>query len=397
VSYASGPQVAGQQLPTSDTSLISTQTVRHLLAPEIGQRGIMSAGIPSAILISNLRRQMERALGSVAPSKPFALLDFPDYPNVGDSAIWLGTIDYFRHVHGREPAYVCSKSSVDWNALARAIPDGTLFLQGGGNFGDLWPRQQEFREEVVRRFPHHRIVQLPQSIHFDNRANLVRARDVINAHRDFHLFVRDRNSYAIATNAFNCPVQLCPDMAFGLRALPTTTPPVYERVFLLRTDKESRSAGTAIGEVSEHCAQFDWAEDPYLLARRTKLRAILSSWRCRDLQQLRAIYYRRLAEARLNRGVKLLAMGRSVVTDRLHGHILCVMLGIPHVAMDNSYGKISNFIATWTTDCDLVDYSDKHDGGFGETVAQRSFRPHDDAAPVSPPLTKAESVCGPEI
>jgi len=357
----------------------------------------MSAGIPSAILVSNLRRQMERALGSVAPSKAFALLDFPDYPNVGDSAIWLGTIDYFRRVHGREPAYVCSKNSVDWNAVAQATPDGTLFLQGGGNFGDLWPRQQAFREEVLRRFPHHRIVQLPQSIHFDNSANLARARDVINAHRDFHLFVRDRNSYAIATNAFNCPVQLCPDMAFGLRALPPTSPPVYDRVFLLRTDKESRSAGRTISGGNDHGAQFDWVVDPYLLAKRTKFRTVLSSWRCRDLQQLRANYYQRLAQARLHRGIKLLAKGRSVVTDRLHGHILCVMLGISHVAMDNSYGKISNFIATWTADCDLVKYSDTRDGGFGETVARQWFHAHDDAAPMHPSLTKAESVCGPEI
>jgi pyruvyl transferase EpsO len=43
-----------------------------------------------------------------------------------------------------------------------------------------------------------------------------------------------------------------------------------------------------------------------------------------------------------------------VVTDRLHGHILSVLLGIPHVLMDNSYGKNESFYATWTHDLDLV-------------------------------------------
>ncbi len=42
--------------------------------------------------------------------------------------------------------------------------------------------------------------------------------------------------------------------------------------------------------------------------------------------------------------------GRVVVTDRLHGHIFCILMGIPHVILDNSYGKLMSFHQTYTYD-----------------------------------------------
>jgi pyruvyl transferase EpsO len=58
--------------------------------------------------------------------------------------------------------------------------------------------------------------------------------------------------------------------------------------------------------------------------------------------------YDAFARARLRAGVRLLSRARVVVTDRLHGHVLCVLLGIPHVALDNSYGKVRSLLDTWT-------------------------------------------------
>ena len=57
---------------------------------------------------------------------------------------------------------------------------------------------------------------------------------------------------------------------------------------------------------------------------------------------------------RVERGLRLLARGETVVTDRLHGHILALLLGIPHVVMDNDYGKVGAYIAAWTQASPLV-------------------------------------------
>jgi pyruvyl transferase EpsO len=59
-----------------------------------------------------------------------------------------------------------------------------------------------------------------------------------------------------------------------------------------------------------------------------------------------------LAHERLHRGLTLLASGRVVITDRLHGHILCLLMGVPHVVLDNTYGKLSTFRDAWTADVD---------------------------------------------
>jgi pyruvyl transferase EpsO len=75
--------------------------------------------------------------------------------------------------------------------------------------------------------------------------------------------------------------------------------------------------------------------------------------------------YGPLAKRRLRRGLRVLARGRVVITDRLHGHILSLMMGVPHVVLDNTYGKISSFHRTWTAGADGVRIA----GSAAEAVA----------------------------
>jgi pyruvyl transferase EpsO len=46
-----------------------------------------------------------------------------------------------------------------------------------------------------------------------------------------------------------------------------------------------------------------------------------------------------------------------VVSDRLHGHILCLLLGIPHVALDNRHGKLRAFRDAWTREATLAEWA----------------------------------------
>jgi pyruvyl transferase EpsO len=41
---------------------------------------------------------------------------------------------------------------------------------------------------------------------------------------------------------------------------------------------------------------------------------------------------------------------RLVVTNRLHGHILSCLLGVPNVVLDNTYGKNSAYYRCWYRD-----------------------------------------------
>jgi exopolysaccharide biosynthesis predicted pyruvyltransferase EpsI len=45
---------------------------------------------------------------------------------------------------------------------------------------------------------------------------------------------------------------------------------------------------------------------------------------------------------------RVLSTGRVVVSDRLHGHILSELAGVPHVLLNNSYGKNISYFETWS-------------------------------------------------
>jgi exopolysaccharide biosynthesis predicted pyruvyltransferase EpsI len=46
-------------------------------------------------------------------------------------------------------------------------------------------------------------------------------------------------------------------------------------------------------------------------------------------------------------GIDLVSQYKFVISTRLHGHILCLLLGIPSIIVDNSYGKNKRFYDTW--------------------------------------------------
>ena len=62
-----------------------------------------------------------------------------------------------------------------------------------------------------------------------------------------------------------------------------------------------------------------------------------------------------------------------IVTDSLHAHILGVMLGIPTVATDNSYGKLRGTFDAFTHSIPLARWAETP--GYGTSGHQRAVRP----------------------
>jgi exopolysaccharide biosynthesis predicted pyruvyltransferase EpsI len=312
-------------------------------------------------VIDRLQTIIHSVLSDYYTGSPYALLDFPNHANVGDSAIWAGEIAYLRRYWKREPSYVC-QHDVDWKALADAVADGPILLHGGGNFGDVWPTSHRFRETVLDHFPNHTIIQLPQSIQFRDPASLRRTAQVIARHKSFVLLVRDQASYELASSQFDCTVRLCPDMAFCLGPMARSAPPKRSLVILLRSDHEAtRSAGRGGLEMPADALVQDWVQEP--LYKHSRLHAPIRSWlgmvASLNAHQFapmarRLRLYDQLTTLRIRRGVGVLSQGRQIISDRLHVHILGTLLDIPQVMLDNNYGKISRFISTWQSDWALV-------------------------------------------
>jgi len=268
----------------------------------------------------------------VTPGPPYALVDYPDHPNVGDSAIWLGEIALLDAIGAGAPAYMARWDDFDEAAFRAACPTGPILIHGGGNLGDIWPHHQRFREYLIERFPDRRIVQLPQSIHFRDPANRDHFAALVGRHPDFHLHVRDNASLNLARRHFDCPSTLAPDSAFGLGSIKRPLAADCRVLMLLRSDAERAARDDAPLLASSGAVALDWLEEPRLTETSPTARA----------------------QARVERGLRLLARGELIVTDRLHGHILALLLGIPHVVLDNDYGKVGAYIAAWTQRSPLV-------------------------------------------
>jgi exopolysaccharide biosynthesis predicted pyruvyltransferase EpsI len=313
-----------------------------------------------------IARLCERSARTIAPflgEPPYALVDFPFHLNAGDSMIWLGERQLLRAC-GVEIAYTCDARSYDAHELRRRIGRGTVLLHGGGNLGDLWPHHEQLREQVIADFRTHRIVQLPQTIHFEDMAALDRARRVFERHPRLTLLVRDERSFDVAQQAFGIPSALCPDSAFHLGPLSAPAARAHARgiVWLARTDHEARAQHVV---EAPDVRVGDWPprsprsprtlREPGDLVNRCLTRALLADRNGRvgratahTPNRLRLAVYDRWANERLGTGRDFVATGKVVVTDRMHGHVLCVLLGLPHVVLPDRFGKVRSMWDGWT-------------------------------------------------
>jgi len=283
----------------------------------------------------------------------YALLDFPAHSNVGDSAIYLGELVLLEKIFNKPPSYVCTKKN-SVNDIRKFNPEGMIFLHGGGNFGDIWPAHQKFFERILRLYPEKKIVQLPQSIHFSSKDAIAKTAKAIRGHSDFTLLVRDLKSLEFANSHFDCEVKLCPDSAYALDILQASEQRITRDVLcLLRTDKErylslsDRITLERLGPVE------DWLTEKSVKTSTDRMENFL--FRCfpqmrTDLMPKKERMFRRHAQIRLDRGIDQLNSAKWIISDRLHVHILAMLLQKQHFVLDNSYNKIQNYINSWPKD-----------------------------------------------
>jgi pyruvyl transferase EpsO len=283
------------------------------------------------------------------------LLDLPEFPNVGDQLITLGELAFL------EEAFPKARISIFDHHLYSEKCDplieecSIILLHGGGNFGDIWPYQQMFRETILQKFAHKRIIQFPQSIRFSSQQQIDKCVAAIAGATDFHLMVRDGASEAFARAHFDCPVHLVPDMAFFMPPI-TRLPAETDIVCLFRTDEEAVADHAAIeAAVAEHTSRYvvvDWNGESSsftkmldrFFAKLTR-RSPRLTW---PIQGWMLAVRKRYAQARLQVGIAMLSRGGLVVTDRLHAHILACLLGVPNYFFNSLDGKAGALYRSWT-------------------------------------------------
>jgi pyruvyl transferase EpsO len=311
-------------------------------------------------VVKNLRDTLIDSFRSLIPrDQPVALIDYPDTANSGDHAIWLGEKALLRLL-GVDPAYQCSLKSYDRSAMAAALKNGTILMHGGGNFGDIYVYQR-FRQSVIQQFPNNNIIVFPQTVMFFSDEQLLQSARLFGKHGRITVAGRDALSVHVLQKFFapHCNIVHTPDAAFAIGPVRRSAAPRCDFVWLSRTDSEG-IYGSSIAKTVDlpdlrrsrmKFAPVDGIESSFEHESAGSKLMVTDWYRCRiDAQSVEA-YKNQSMDQRsrfwLNRALMLLSAGRVVITDRLHAHILCTLVGIPHVLLDNFYGKNFAFYRTW--------------------------------------------------
>ena len=150
--------------------------------------------LPEKKLLANRYNLIKEKLYPLINNRNIAHLDVPCYFNIGDLLIDAGTTQFIKESHAH---CIGRYSALESRHLKQhALPvNTTLLLQGGGNFGDLYPIHQKFRCEIIQQYPENPIIILPQSIHYQEHSNFIIDANIINQHRDILICARDQVSF----------------------------------------------------------------------------------------------------------------------------------------------------------------------------------------------------------
>lgn len=291
----------------------------------------------------------------------YAYLELPYYENIGDTLIWEGTLRFLE-----QSRFKCLYTASSRTFVYRELPKtAIILLQGGGNFGDLWPEPHQFRKKVIELYPRNRAIVLPQTVWYENPEKLAEDETFFANHPNVTLCARDKVSYAFMQEHFpNNKVLLVPDMAFFVdferygHKEHLTSRTLYAK----RTDKELKSDEWP-KFVPRDAEVHDWPtyeRKAFKYAVADAIERRLGYWANvrglkganRGIDWLRNHFYR---PQYIKDCVRFINQYDVIFSTRLHIAIVGAMMGKDVHILDNSYGKNSGFYESWLKDWENVE------------------------------------------
>lgn len=281
--------------------------------------------------------------------KKYVLVDCPYYSNIGDQLIWEGEKSFLKE-YNRNCVSYSSRNYFKYPELEREV---TILFQGGGNLGNLYREHFDFLLSIMNQYPHNRIVIFPQTIFYSNPNICLEDANSLNKHADLHFCIRDKKGFQLMKKNGLRNIYLLPDMAFCIplqRLRCVSDVPVKGSLYLKRVDKE------LLTSTVDFDVDFikDWPTfegrvfDGIFFA---KVLNKLATWRIPFSSEIwnhyaDTVYRKNLIDI----GRDFINSYDPIISTRLHAIILALMCGKSVTAIDNSYGKISEFVKTWLYD-----------------------------------------------
>ena len=301
--------------------------------------------------LKDLKKEIHQQIAGLM-SNNCVLLNTPNHVNIGDILIWQGEIDFLKSIN-IEPSYTTSNFNFDWRDFDEEV---LILLHGGGNFGDIWEYHQEFRKEVIKKYPNNRILIFPQSVEYNNKETIKEDAILFSKHENITICARDSHSYTLLKEHFkNNTILMVPDMAFCMDIAKKPNKPNKNILLLKRNDRELSE--TISYKNLEKIEIIDWPtfnpsfKNSYyrVIEKLSKVFSKLALSKNR-IDTTFGFCVKRDKNWQINSGIQFISNYNYVASTRLHGHILSLLLNVSSVMIDNSYGKNSRFYDTWLKD-----------------------------------------------
>lgn len=311
--------------------------------------------------IMQLRQEIKSKLAPLIGNKVI-LTDCPYYSNIGDILIWQGEVEFLKSIDSE----ILSQTSFYTFNYPKIDSDVTICLQGGGNFGDLYRICQDFRKDIILKYPNNRIIIFPQSVWYTNTDLMKKDALSFSSHPDLYICARDLHSYRILNQYFGKnKILLVPDLAFYLdlskyHIIPSNlNKKLWKKLYFKRLDKEYIDSDVDFLKSIKDVADWPTFEQPKSIFIRFES-LLYYMHRFHIPKFVYAIFADKLMRSYfkpklISEGVNLLNKYDLIYVTRLHAMILGVLMSKNIVVLDNTTGKLSSFYDTWFTDLDKVE------------------------------------------
>ena len=302
-----------------------------------------------------------------------------NYGNIGDNkiAIAISTFaqQYFSEYRFMEVTigdFPCARP-----ALQKYIKKKDLiFLTGGGNLGDAYPRAENTRQEVVSRWKKNTKIVFPQTIDFSDTAEghdlLEKAKKIYVPENNVIIFSREAESDRAAKKFFQCESYLVPDIVLTCNEQ-KNIPRDNAALLCFRDDKEGTLDESAKNAISKALSEM-----------RIQIRTT-------DLQ----LPYHVSANQRNSEVAQKLDEIRKaslLITDRLHGMVFAAITGTPCIAFSNYNHKVKGTYE-WISYLPYIKYAESVTEAIGWIPTLMGMKEcHYDNTPLLPYFSKLVQV-----
>ncbi|MBO7293401.1 MAG: polysaccharide pyruvyl transferase family protein, partial [Clostridia bacterium] len=201
-----------------------------------------------------------------------------------------------------------------------------VVIDGGGNLGTLWPREDDKITDIIRRFSNNRIIIFPQTCYYGGETpwedRVSRNYEAYRGARDLTIMLRDFASFEFCQEHF-------PGVRFVL---------VPDIVLSLDPEVEEAERSGALLCFRGDCERVLREEDEEEIRRYLAERGM----NCRDTSTvIKEAVGKHTREGEVTKKLLEFSSAELVVTDRLHAMIFAAITGTPCVALDNKSKKVS--------------------------------------------------------